>query len=125
VGTGVQFAGEVGVTPFSAHPGRLWGPLSRLSSGYQCFITGGESNRGVRMTTHLHLVATSRKHGAISPRPHLHGFVPNESPGEFYFRVDMVSLNSDESLKAVSVWMRCAGSQCSCVLLTLCLLIGC
>jgi hypothetical protein len=53
------------------------GRLSRLSSGYQCFIPRGEGNSGAMVTTYLHLVVTSRKHGAISPRQHLHGFVLN------------------------------------------------
>jgi hypothetical protein len=50
-------------------PGRLWGPPSLLSNGYQELFPWGYSGRGVKMITHLHLVPKSRMRGAINPLP--------------------------------------------------------
>jgi hypothetical protein len=49
-------------------PDRLWGPPSLLSIGYWGPFPRRESGSGVKPTTHLNLVLTSRK---------LHGIVPN------------------------------------------------
>jgi hypothetical protein len=42
---------------------------SLLSSGYQGLFPWGKSGRGVKLTTHLHLVPRSRMHGAIPSFP--------------------------------------------------------
>jgi hypothetical protein len=51
---------------FSSLPGpdRLWGPSSLLSNRYR-----GQSGRGVKLTTHLHLVTTTC--GVIPPLPNM------------------------------------------------------
>jgi hypothetical protein len=41
-------------------PDRLWGPPKPLSNGYRWLFPRGWSGRGVKLTTHLHLVARSR-----------------------------------------------------------------
>jgi len=47
---------------------RLCGPSSRLSNAYGGTPSlGGSSDRGVKLTTHLHLVPTFRMRGAIPP----------------------------------------------------------
>jgi hypothetical protein len=49
-------------------PDRLWSPSSLLSNGYQLF-PWRYNGRGVKLTTHLHLVPRSKLHGSI---PSLH-----------------------------------------------------
>jgi hypothetical protein len=48
-------------------PERLWGPPSLLSNGYQGLCPWGQSGRGVKLTTHLHLVPRLRMRGAVPP----------------------------------------------------------
>jgi hypothetical protein len=50
-------------------PDRLWGSPNLLSNGYQRLSTWRQSGRGVKLTTHLHLVPRSRMRGAIPPLP--------------------------------------------------------
>jgi hypothetical protein len=58
----------------SQRPDRLWGLPSLLFNGYRGFFPRGQSDRSVKLTTHLHLVLRSRKvelnlHSAVN----LHG----------------------------------------------------
>jgi hypothetical protein len=53
----------------SPHSNRLWGPLSLLSNVYRVLLPLGQSGRGVKFTTHLHLVLKLRMRGAIPPLP--------------------------------------------------------
>jgi hypothetical protein len=48
--------GSVRFSPFSQLPVRLWGSPTLLSSGYRVL-----SGRGVKLTTHFHLVPRPRK----------------------------------------------------------------
>jgi hypothetical protein len=48
----------------------LWGPPNLLFSGYRRLFPRGGSGRGVKLTTHLQLVPTSRKRGPIHQLPH-------------------------------------------------------
>jgi hypothetical protein len=46
---------------FPQRPDQLWDPPSLLSNGYrELFLQRSKSNRGVKMTTHLHPVLRSR-----------------------------------------------------------------
>jgi hypothetical protein len=47
----------------SPHPDPLCCPSSLLSTGYQGFFTWRLSSRGVKLTTHLHLMPSSRMQG--------------------------------------------------------------
>jgi hypothetical protein len=49
VGVRVPVGSRIFFSP--SHPDRLWGPPNLLSNGYR-----GQSDRGVKLTTHLHLV---------------------------------------------------------------------
>jgi hypothetical protein len=73
---GVRVRVPVGARIFSSprRPDRLWGPSSLLSNGHQ-----GQSDRGVKLTTHLQLAPRSKKvdlyiHSSIR----LHGAVLNQ-----------------------------------------------
>jgi hypothetical protein len=50
-------------------PDRLRGPPNLLCNGYQGLFPLEQSGRGVKLTTHLHLVARSIMRGAIPPLP--------------------------------------------------------
>jgi hypothetical protein len=49
--------------------GSSGGPSSLLFNGYQGLLSWGQSGRGMKLTTHLHLVSRSRMRGAIPPLP--------------------------------------------------------
>jgi len=67
----LDFDSRQGLRFFSSppHSDRLWSPYSLLSRGYRRFFLQGLSGRGVKLTTHLHLVPRSRMCGALSPLP--------------------------------------------------------
>jgi hypothetical protein len=69
-GVGVRV--PIGSRIFSSprRPDQLWGPPSLLSNGYRWLFLRGESDRGVKLTTHFQLVQRSRKPGSIHPLPH-------------------------------------------------------
>jgi hypothetical protein len=58
-------------------PERLWGPPSLLANGYQGLFPWGYSSRGVKLTTHLHLVPRSKNEWSYTSTPPilLHGVV--------------------------------------------------
>jgi hypothetical protein len=63
--TGVRFPAWCGFLSSSLpRPDRLWGPHSLLTNGYQGLLP-----RGVKLTTHLHLVRRLRRYGDILPFP--------------------------------------------------------
>jgi len=47
----------------------LWS--SFISNGYRGLFLWGQSGRGVKLTTHLHLVQSSTMRGAIPPLPNM------------------------------------------------------
>jgi hypothetical protein len=49
---------------------RSWGPSSLLSDEYQGLFPREESDKGMKLTTHLQPVPRSRKRGSIHPLPH-------------------------------------------------------
>jgi hypothetical protein len=64
IATGHRLDGP-GLIPGSAtssqqRPDRLWGPPSLLSNGYRGLLPRGRSSRGVKLTTHHHLMQRSR-----------------------------------------------------------------
>jgi hypothetical protein len=65
------FNSRLGLGIFSSplRPERLWGPPSLLSNRYQVLFPWGQSGRGVKLTTHLHLVPRSKMRRAIPPLP--------------------------------------------------------
>jgi hypothetical protein len=58
-------------------PERFWGSPSLLSNGYQGLFPWGPSGRGVKLTTHLHLVTKSKNEWSYTSIPliRLHGVV--------------------------------------------------
>jgi len=50
-------------------PGRHWGPPNPLSSGYQGFFPWGVNGRGMKLTTHLHLVLRSKNEWSYTSTP--------------------------------------------------------
>jgi hypothetical protein len=50
-------------------PERLWGPPSLLSKGTRGSFPGGKAGRGVKLTTHLHLVPSRRMSETLRPLP--------------------------------------------------------
>jgi hypothetical protein len=53
---------------WNQRPDRLWVPPNLLSNGYRVF-PWWYSSRGIKLTTHLHLLLRLRMHGAIPPLP--------------------------------------------------------
>jgi hypothetical protein len=58
-------------------PERFWCPPSLLSNGYQGLLPWGWRDRGVKLTTHLHLVPRSKNEWSYTSTPQirLHGVV--------------------------------------------------
>jgi hypothetical protein len=52
-------------------PDRLWVQLNLLLNGYRRLFPQGQNGRGVKLTTHLQLLARSRKCRSIHPLPHM------------------------------------------------------
>jgi hypothetical protein len=69
-GVGVRVPVGSGMFSSRHRPDRFWGPQSLLSNGYRGLFPRVYSGRGVKVTTHLHLVPRSRKRGSIHPLPH-------------------------------------------------------
>jgi hypothetical protein len=54
----------------SAHrPDQLWDPPTLLSSGYWVLFPQGQSDQGVKLTTHFQLVPKTRKRRSMHPFP--------------------------------------------------------
>ena len=75
--TGCQRSGDripVGARIFSTRPDRPWGLPSPLYNGYRV-SPGGQSGRGVALTTHLHLALRLKKEQSYTSSPllGLHG----------------------------------------------------
>jgi hypothetical protein len=49
------------------HPDQLWGPSDLLSDGYWDLFPWGKCNQCMELNTHLHLVLSLRRCGAIPP----------------------------------------------------------
>jgi hypothetical protein len=58
-------------------PERLWGLPTLVSNGYQGLFPWGLSGRGVKLTSHLHLVQRSKNEWSYTSTPpiRLHGVV--------------------------------------------------
>jgi hypothetical protein len=81
-GYGLDGAGSIPggskIFPSAQLPGQNWDPLSLLSNEHRGLFPRGYSGRGVKLTTHIHLVPSSRKvelylHSLLR----LHGIVLN------------------------------------------------
>jgi hypothetical protein len=68
-GSGVAQSAFSIVTRLRTERHRLWGPFILLSSGYRRLFSQGQSGRGVKLTTHLHLVPRLLMRGAVPPLP--------------------------------------------------------
>jgi hypothetical protein len=77
---------------------RFWGPQSLLSNGLQRLFPWGQSGRGVKLTTHFHLIPTSRMRGAIPPLPQyaFMAWYSVKEEGQFYLYL---------YIKETSQWM--------------------
>jgi hypothetical protein len=75
-----EFESRLGARIFTSpcRTKKLWGLPSLLSNGYQRLFPRGYGGQGVKLTTHLQLVPSSRKLGSVHPLPHMfHGVVLN------------------------------------------------
>jgi hypothetical protein len=74
-----------GLEFFSSSPrqDRLWVPPSLLSNGYQRLFPWGKNGRGVKLTTHLHLLLRSKNEWSYSSTPpiRLHGVMLSQITG--------------------------------------------
>jgi hypothetical protein len=58
------------ILAFLYRPVQLWSLPSLLCKEYWGFLPRGQSDRNVKLTSHLRLMSRSRKYGSIHPLPH-------------------------------------------------------
>jgi hypothetical protein len=102
-------------------PDWLWGPLSLLSNGYRWFFPRGKSSRGMKLTTHLHLVPRSKMVELyISSPVRVHGMgledregLPlTQGPFTLHLKINSVDRNSHIIICNINNYLRLS-SGCS------------